>query len=229
MLLPLKDDTPLHVIRFQGVTAAIVLVNVAIFLLTGPLARPEFSSAIATAYGVVPVELFSPGMVTPVSLEPVPEPVTLVTYMFLHGGWLHLLFNMAFLWVFADNIEDAFGHLGFALYFIICGIAAALVHAVMTPLSQVPVIGASGAISGVLGAYLLLFPRARLWVIFYLPIPFRIPAVIVLGVWFVTQLLGVFSPGEEGKLVAWWAHIGGFATGVLLTMLLRSRLRLKKA
>lgn len=227
MLIPLKDTNPLQVIRFQMVTAAIILLNVTIFLFTGPLALPEFSSAIATAWGVVPVELLHPGMVTPVSLEPVPEPVTLLTYMFLHGGWLHLIFNMVFLWVFADNIEDAFGHLGFALFYILCGIAAGLAHAIMEPGSQVPVIGASGAVSGVLGGYLLLYPKARLWVIFYLPIPFRIPAVIVLGVWFATQLLGVFTPGEEGDMIAWWAHIGGFATGLILTLLLRSRLQVK--
>lgn len=227
MLIPLKDNNPLQVIRFQTVTAAVIAVNVIIFLFTGPLALPEFSSAIATAWGVVPVELLNPGMVTPVSLEPVPEPVTLLTYMFLHGGWLHLIFNMVFLWVFADNVEDAFGHFGFALFFVLCGMAAGLAHAVMEPASQVPVIGASGAVSGVLGAYLLLYPKARLWVIFYLPIPIRIPAVIVLGVWFATQLLGVFTPGEEGLMIAWWAHIGGFATGLLLTLLLRSRLQVK--
>ena len=140
---------------------------------------------------------------------------------------MHLIFNMVFLWVFADNIEDAFGHVGFALFYVICGIVAGLCHAIMEPGSQVPVIGASGAVSGVLGAYLLLYPRTRLWVIFYLPIPFRIPAMIVLGVWFATQLLGVFTPGEEGMLIAWWAHIGGFLAGLLLTLLLRSRLLVK--
>lgn len=224
MLIPLKDTNPLQVIRFQLVTAAIIVINVIVFLFTGPLALPEFSSAVAVAWGVVPVELLHPGMVTPVSIEPVPEPVTLLTYMFLHGGWLHLVFNMVFLWVFADNIEDAFGHLGFVLFYLLCGIAAGLSHAIMEPTSQVPVIGASGAVSGVLGAYLLLYPRARLWVIFYLPIPFRIPAVIVLGFWFATQLLGLFTPGEGDQMIAWWAHIGGFATGLLLTVLLRSRL-----
>ncbi|MBK8769932.1 MAG: rhomboid family intramembrane serine protease [Rhizobiales bacterium] len=224
MLVPLKDDNPLQVIRFQVVTALIVAVNVVIFFFTGALARPEFSSAIASAYGVVPVELFSPGMIVPMSLEPVPEPVTLITYMFLHGGWLHLLFNMAFLWVFADNVEDAFGHVGFLLFYVLCGIAGGLMHAIMQPLSQLPVIGASGAVSGVLGAYILLFPKARLWIFFYLPVPFRIPAIIVLGAWFALQVLGVFTPVEEGQLVAWWAHIGGFVTGLLLTLLLRSRL-----
>jgi membrane associated rhomboid family serine protease len=227
MLVPLKDNNPLQVIRFQTVTLAIIVVNLLVFLLTGPLAAPSFSSVIATAWGVVPVELLHPGLVTPVSLELVPEPVTLLTYMFLHGGWLHVGFNMLFLWVFADNIEDAFGHLGFALFYVLCGISAGLIHALMESTSPVPVIGASGAVSGVLGAYALLYPKARLWVIFFLPIPFRIPAVIVLGVWFATQLMGVFTPGEEGELIAWWAHIGGFAAGMLLTLMLRSRLLVK--
>jgi membrane associated rhomboid family serine protease len=224
MLVPLKDDNPLQVIRFQLVTATIVVINVVVFLFTGALAKPEFSSAIATAWGLVPVELFSPGMVVPMSLEPVPEPVTLITYMFLHGGWMHLIMNMAFLWVFADNIEDAFGHAGFSLFYLLCGIAAGLTQAALQPASQLPVIGASGAVSGVLGAYVLLYPKARLWIFFYLPVPFRIPAVIVLGAWFALQILGVFTPDEEGRLVAWWAHIGGFVTGLLLTALLRSRL-----
>jgi membrane associated rhomboid family serine protease len=147
--------------------------------------------------------------------------------MFLHGGWMHLIFNMAFLWVFADNIEDAFGHAGFSLFYLLCGIAAGLCHAIMQPTSQLPVIGASGAVSGVLGAYVLLYPKARLWIFFYLPVPFRIPAIFVLGAWFALQILGVFTPEEEGHLTAWWAHIGGFLTGLLLTLLLRARLLVK--
>ena len=114
--------------------------------------------------------------------------------------------------------------MGFLLFYVLCGIAGGLMHAIMQPLSQLPVIGASGAVSGVLGAYILLFPKARLWIFFYLPVPFRIPAIIVLGAWFALQVLGVFTPVEEGQLVAWWAHIGGFVTGLLLTLLLRSRL-----
>ncbi len=224
MFVPLKDDNPLKVIRFQGMTLAIVVVNVIVFLLTGALAKPDFTSAIATNYGVVPVELLHPGFVVPVAVQFVPEPLTLFSYMFLHGGWMHLIFNMAFVWVFADNVEDAFGHMGFVLFYLLCGVAAAFIHATMQPDSPAPMIGASGAVSGVLGAYILLYPKARLWVFFYLPIPFRIPAVIVLGLWFALQVLNVFSPDTEGQAVAWWAHIGGFAAGLVLTLLLRSRL-----
>lgn len=224
MFVPLKDDNPLKVIRFQTVTLCLVVANVVIFLFTGALAHAEFSNAVAVGYGVVPVELLHPAIHLPVTLNPVPEPLTLLSHMFLHGSWMHLLFNMAFLWVFADNIEDAFGHAAFALFYVLCGVAGALTHAVMQPLSPVPMIGASGAVSGVLGAYALLYPKARLWVIFFLPIPFRIPAVIVLGLWFALQMLNVFSPEPGAETVAWWAHIGGFATGLLLTLLLRSRL-----
>jgi membrane associated rhomboid family serine protease len=224
MLVPLKDDNPLQVIRFQTVTIAIVAANIILFMLTGALALPEFSNAVATGYGVVPVELLHPSIVLPLSINPIPEPLTLLTYMFLHGSWQHLLFNMAFLWVFADNIEDAFGHFGFALFFVLCGIAGAMAQAVMDPQSPIPVIGASGAVSGVLGAYILLYPKARLWVFFYLPIPFRIPALIVLGLWFALQVLAIFMPGPEAQTVALWAHVGGFVTGLVLTLLLRSRL-----
>lgn len=231
MFVPLKDDNPLKVIRFQTVTLVLVAANLIVFLFTGALAKAEFSNAIAMGYGVVPVELLHPSLALPVSLNPIPEPATLLSYMFLHGSWMHLMFNMAFLWVFADNIEDAFGHFGFAIFYVLCGIAGAMAHAVMQPLSPVPLIGASGAVSGVLGAYLLLYPRARIWVIFFLPIPFRIPAVIVLGIWFALQILNVFAPDPDpvavAVAVAWWAHIGGFLTGLVLTLLLRSRLLVK--
>jgi membrane associated rhomboid family serine protease len=224
MLVPLKDDNPLQVIRFQTVTALIIAANVLVFLLTGSFVLQDFSPLVAQGFGVVPVELLHPGMPLPVSVNPLPEPLTLLTYMFLHAGWAHLFFNMVFLWVFADNIEDAFGHFGFLLFYVLCGIAGAAVHALVYPQSPVPLIGASAAVSGVLGAYILLFPRARMWVIFYLPIPFRIPAVLVLGLWFVLQLLNVFAPSNNEAGIAWWAHIGGFVAGLVLTLLLRSRL-----
>jgi membrane associated rhomboid family serine protease len=227
MFLPIKDDAPLRIIRFQTVTLLIIMVNVLVFVATGVLPQPAFMSLLLTDYGVVPVELLHPAMALPVSLSRFPEPATVLTYMFLHLGWLHLIFNMAFLWVFADNVEDAFGHFGFALFYILCGIIGVLVHAMALPHSPIPVVGASGAVSGVLGAYILLFPKARLWVIFYLPIPFRIPAVVVLGIWFALQVLNIFAPGPDSQAVAWWVHIGGFLAGLLLTVLLRARLFLR--
>lgn len=222
MFVPLKDDTPHKVIRFQFVTAVLVALNVAIFLVTGPLFGTEAAIGIAEGYGVVPVELLTVTGRGGSSL--VAEPVTLITYQFLHGGWLHLLSNMAFLWVFADNIEDAFGRFGFALFYVLCGIFAALVHALMSPTSAAPLIGASGAVSGVLGSYLLLYPKARIWVLVFMAFPMKLPALWILAAWIVFQFYSLFMATPDGLAVAWWAHIGGFISGFFLTLVLRSRL-----
>jgi membrane associated rhomboid family serine protease len=176
-----------------------------------------------TGYGVVPSELLDLARLPPPALNPVAEPLTLVTYMFFHAGWLHLLSNMAFLWVFGDNVEDAFGHVGYLLFYLLSGIAGAIAHVLVFPDSHDPLVGASAAVSGVLAAYFLLYPRAKILVLAYV-VPVRLPAWIVLGVWIVLQFSGVFSMSEEGRAIAWWAHIGGFATGLLLTLALRSRL-----
>lgn len=224
MFVPLHDDTPLRVIRFQYVTLGIIVINVAVFLMTGAFQSDRMAAAIADMFGVVPLELTVPGAGV-VPGDQVPMPLTYVTYMFLHGSWLHLLSNMLFLWVFADNIEDAFGYAGFAFFYVICGVAAGLVHSVMEPGSTAPLIGASGAVSGVLGAYLLLYPRARIWMLILFPVPIRISALWVLGVWFALQIFNLYTAARGGMMeVAWWAHIGGFVTGMALTFLLRSRL-----
>ncbi len=224
MFVPLHDDTPLRVIRFQYVTLAIIVINIAVFLFTGALQPDRVAAAIAGMFGVVPLELTEPGLGV-IPGDPVPTPITYVTYMFLHGSWLHLLSNMLFLWVFADNIEDAFGYAGFALFYVICGVAAGLIHTLMEPGSSAPLIGASGAVSGVLGAYLLLYPRARIWMLILFPVPIRISALWVLGAWFALQIFNLYTTSRDGLMeVAWWAHIGGFATGLALTFLLRSRL-----
>lgn len=222
MFVPLKDDQPLKVIRFQYVVMALIVLNVIMFLLTGPLRGDEALMITATGFGVVPVELFDGVARSAAEFNPISEPLTLLSYMFLHAGWLHLLGNIAFLWVFADNIEDAFGHFGFLLFYILCGIAAALAHALVEPRSFDPLIGASGAVSGVLGAYLLLYPQARIWILFLMRIPLKIPAWIVLGGWLAFQFVSLGLEQPEGPAVAWWAHIGGFATGLLFTLLLRS-------
>jgi membrane associated rhomboid family serine protease len=224
MFVPLKDDQPLKVIRFQYVVMALIVVNVALFLLTGPLPGEEALMITATGYGVVPSELLQGAARQATGFNPISEPATLLTYMFLHAGWLHLLGNMAFLWVFADNIEDAFGHLGFLLFYLLCGIAAGLAHALVLPSSIDPLIGASGAVSGVLAAYLLLYPKARIWILFLMRIPLKIPAWIVLGGWIVFQFVSLGLEQPEAQAVAWWAHIGGFFTGLVFTLLLRSPL-----
>jgi membrane associated rhomboid family serine protease len=226
MFVPLHDNTPLKVIRFQYVTGALIIINVIAFLMTGAFTSEQTLWAVATGYGIVPVELLhvvDAGQFN----NPVPEPLTLITYQFLHGGWMHLISNMAFLWVFADNIEDAFGHFGFLLFYLLCGIAAGLLHTVMQPDSGAPLIGASGAVSGVLAAYLLLYPKARVWILLFMRIPLPISAFWALSGWFALQLLSIFISSGDEVQVAWWAHIGGFLAGLILTLVLRSRLLVK--
>jgi|SRR5437868_11906664 len=223
MFVPLHDNTPLKVIRFQYVTGALIIINVITFLMTGAFSSEQTLWAVATGYGIVPVELLH--VVSAYSVyNPVPEPLTLITYQFLHGGWMHLLSNMAFLWVFADNVEDAFGHFGFLLFYLLCGIAAGMLHTLMQPDSGAPLIGASGAVSGVLASYLLLYPRARVWILLFMRIPLPISAFWALSGWFALQLLSIFIASEDELQVAWWAHIGGFLAGLILTFVLRSRL-----
>ena len=223
MFVPLHDNTPLQVIRFQFVTVAILAANVVIFLMTGAFQGEAYLANVATSFGVVPSDLTHLSQNVPYSV--IPEPFTLVTYMFLHASWMHLIGNMLFLWVFADNIEDAFGYFGFALFYVLCGIAGALAHIMMQPNSPSPLIGASAAVSGVIGAYILLYPHARIWVIAFLPIPLRISALWVLGGWFLLQVFSALTVEGGGELeVAFYSHIGGFAAGILITAILRSRL-----
>jgi membrane associated rhomboid family serine protease len=224
MFVPLKDDNPLKLIRFQYVSLAIIVLNVAAFVFTGPLRGEEALMLTEYGFGVVPSELLDLQRNANPVFNPIAEPFTLLTYMFLHAGWLHLLSNMAFMWVFADNVEDAFGSFGFALFYMLCGIAAALAHVFMVPNSHDPLIGASGAVSGVLAAYLLLYPKARVWVLVVMPIPIKIPAWIVLGGWIALQFVSLWMEAPDDQHVAWWAHIGGFATGLVFTLLLRSPL-----
>ena len=226
MFTPLGDSTPLHAIRVQYVTMAIIALNVLIFLLTGALRGDEALMVTATGFGVVPTEILDLAQNAGAELNPVAEPATLLTYMFLHGGWLHLIGNMLFLWVFADNIEDAFGHTAFVFFYLLTGIAGALLHVALYPDSREPLIGASGAVSGVLASYLLLFPRARILVLLFLAIPMRLPAIVVLGGWIALQFYHIFADDNSGEAIAWWAHIGGFAAGLALTLIFRSRLRL---
>ena len=227
MFIPLHDDTPLRIIRFQWMTGALIAANVLVFLFTHYVVGGDAELAALYFYGVIPAELVD--MAAPEGPTPVPETLTILTYQFLHGGWLHLLSNMLFLWVFADNIEDAFGRLNFLLFYLTCGIGAALIHALLDPVSDAPLVGASGAVGGVMAAYMLLYPRARVWILLFMRLPLRIPAAYVLGGWLALQFLMLFLAPTEQIMVAWWAHIGGFATGFILTLLLRSRLVLRPA
>jgi membrane associated rhomboid family serine protease len=227
MFVPLHDNTPLKVIRFQFVTLAIIVGNVIIFLMTGAFQSDQVLAGVATSFGVVPSDLTHSASQN-IPYSPIPEPLTFITYMFLHAGWLHLISNMLFLWVFADNVEDAFGYFAFVLFYLLCGIAGALAHVMMSPNSIAPLIGASGAVSGVIGAYVLLYPRARIWILLFYRIPLRISAIWVLGGWFLLQVFSVLTAGTDSDVqVAWWAHIGGFIAGLVITLVLRSRLLIR--
>jgi len=214
-MIPLRDDNPVRIVPFVtwGVVAACVLA----FLVQISLGAPDFNRMIF-ALGAIPAVLFGHAYLPP-EIALVPPAATVVSSMFLHGGWLHLIGNMLYLWIFGDNIEDRMGHLRFLMFYLACGVAAVFAQAVPAPESVVPMVGASGAISGVLGAYLLLFPRARVLVL--VPLGFvlqviRLPAVWVLGLWFLVQLLSsLMAPAGEGG-VAFRAHLGGFLTGLLL-------------
>jgi membrane associated rhomboid family serine protease len=225
VFVPLHDTNPLKKIRFQYVTVALIALNVLVYAVfqTGwfiPLADEDL-----TAFAVIPAKLmagvggetalFATGAVF------VPERLTLITYMFLHGGWVHLIGNMLFLWVFGDNIEDAMGHLRFIMFYLMCGIFAALVHAYMLPHSELPLIGASGAVAGVIAAYLILHPKVKVWVLALWRIPIKITAAWALGIWILAQFVSLLFESEEA--IAWWAHIGGLAAGAVLILFMRRR------
>ncbi len=188
---------------------------VAVFIYQASLSGPP-GNVFAFKYGAIPSVVFGLDSL-PEEVPAIPAGLTLLTSMFLHGGWMHLLGNMLYLWIFGNNIEDVMGHAKFILFYLLCGVLAALSHASIDPASQIPMVGASGAISGVLGAYLLLFPRAYVLVLLPAIGMTRVPAAIVLGMWFVTQLIsGGMSVGTSGGGVAFFAHIGGFVAGMAL-------------
>jgi membrane associated rhomboid family serine protease len=208
MFIPLRDDNPTS--RFPLVTVALIAVNTAVFLFQA--AAPHGLELAAVRFGAVPYAITHfrslPG---PAAFPP---PLTLVTSLFLHGGLFHLLGNMLYLWIFGNNIEDRLGPVRFVLFYLVCGVAAALTHVLFEPASRVPMIGASGAIAGILGAYALLFPGARvrtlIFLVFYIDVV-AIPAGLILGLWFLLQVLNVGMGGG----VAWFAHIGGFLAGLV--------------
>ncbi|TCP63076.1 membrane associated rhomboid family serine protease [Rhodovulum bhavnagarense] len=208
-MFPLRDHNPSN--RTPYVTYALIAINVAVFLSYWPLfSDPQEVDLFFTRWGLVPAAItegYQAGGV--------------VTSMFLHGGLLHLGGNMLFLWIFGDNLEDEMGHAGFALFYLACGIAAGLGQYLADPLSMVPMVGASGAIAGVMGGYLLMFPKARVDILFVFLVFFKvipIPAWLMLGAWFGLQLLaGAGTTGAEDG-IAYWAHSGGFAAGLLLAL-----------
>lgn len=222
-MIPLKDDIPTR--RFPLLTVSIIAADITIFFYQISLG-PQVGEQLVYRFGAIPSELvqgFSVGSLFPAA-------TTIFTSMFLHGGLWHVGGNMLYLWIFGNNVEDAMGRGRFLIFYLLCGTAAAYAHALTDPGSSVPMIGASGAISGVLGAYLLLYPRAR--VLTLVPFGFffqmmRIPAAVVLLFWIVVQLLnGTLAFGQAGVGgVAWFAHVGGFFTGMALIHLFRRRRR----
>lgn len=218
-LLPLKDYNPLKRIPYQFVTVALMAACVATFFWQLSLGAGDGRSILSL--GTIPAVLFGERHLAP-ELVMVPAPVTLITSMFLHDGWMHLIGNMLFLWVFGDNIEDAMGHARYLGFYLACGIIASLAHAGFNPESVVPMVGASGAISGVLGAYIVLHPRAKVLVLaFWFPV--RLPAMVVLGLWIGFQFLNATTAGGAEGGVAWWAHVGGFVAGAVLVVPMRRR------
>lgn len=224
MFVPIGDDNPLKSIPFQYVTVSLIVINVLVFLIGSAGGGDQ---AFVSSFAVVPRELFQAGLfggTAPSSQDAIaiPERLTLLSYMFFHGDIMHLLGNMLFLWVFGDNVEDELGHLRFLFFYLACGAAAALMHAVMIPDSPDALIGASGAVSGVIAAYLMLHPKVGIWVLVAKFIPLKITAAWALGAWIVFQLVMAFMP-SEGELVptAWWAHIGGLIAGAILIVVMR--------
>ena len=220
MFIPLRDDNSLKSIPFQYVTVGLIAVNILVFILE----VSGLSHAAVASFAVTPRELLgSTALLAPSSFSEegyaIGEEATLLTYMFFHADVFHLVGNMLFLWVFGDNVEDAMGHLRFLVFYLACGVFAALFHAWMLPDSDLPLIGASGAVAGVIAAYLMLHPRVGVWVLAFKVIPLRITAGLALGVWIALQVVMVAMP-DMGP-VAWWAHIGGLIAGAVLILFMR--------
>ncbi|MDO8837337.1 MAG: rhomboid family intramembrane serine protease [Parvibaculum sp.] len=221
-MFPVSDDNPEP--GTPIVTWALIAACVAVFF--WQMSLPPGADELAVYhYGLIPGVLF--GSVA-MADAPLPAWGTVISSMFMHGSLMHLAGNMLYLWIFGDNVELAMGRVRFIIFYVVCGAAAALTHAFLVPGSTIPLVGASGAISGVLGAYLLLYPRARVRVVF-IPLPlillrtFYVPALIVLGLWFVIQVVSGLGSDIEEAGVAFWAHVGGFVAGGLLIPFFKRR------
>jgi membrane associated rhomboid family serine protease len=221
-MIPLKDDNASELKPY--VTVSLIVACVAVFLWQRSLDVVQGRRAV-DALGAIPAVLLTNARL-PLDLQWIPRYLSPLTSMFLHGGWLHLSGNMLYLWIYGDNVEDSLGHWRYLAFYLICGTAAVFAQAVSEPHSAYPIIGASGAISGVLGAYLLLFPRAQVLTLVLLPFFFttlRLPAMWLLLLWFAVQLVSDLVIQDVGAGVAFRAHIGGFLGGMLLVPLLKRR------
>ncbi|MBC8186135.1 rhomboid family intramembrane serine protease [candidate division KSB1 bacterium] len=224
-MIPLRDTIPSR--TFPYVTILLIIFNGLVFLFEMSLG--EYLEDFISIFGIIPANYFSQASQNGLGI--ITSFFPFFTSIFLHGGWFHVIWNIWYLWIFGDNVEDHFGHSKFLLFYIVCGILAGLAHVYMNPESSVPTIGASGAIAGVMGAYIFLYPRARVLTLIpiFLIFPIlHIPAYIFLGFWFLIQFLSGFASlnisGDFGG-VAWWAHIGGFVAGLLTVILIFPRKR----
>jgi len=216
-MIPLKDENPISTVPI--VVYILIAINIAVFF--NQLGLGEQLNDFFQLYAVIPQELTDSLVGNPPN-QSVPEPLTLVTSQFLHGGWGHIAFNMLYLWIFGNNIEDVLGHFKFIIFYLVCGILAGLTHWFFGMESLVPTIGASGAIAGVMGAYVIKYPKAKILTLLPLGIIFttiRIPAIFFLGFWFLQQAISSFASlgavGAGGG-VAYWAHAGGFVFGMIV-------------
>lgn len=208
-MFPIRDHNPSS--RRPYVVYALIAINAAIFALQLPYMGNDRALA----------EFWANHALYPALVTEYGDYTGILTSMFLHAGWLHISGNMLFLWIFGDNLEDQMGHVGFLIFYLAAGVAAALAHILAAPHSVVPTVGASGAIAGVMGGYLLMFPKARVDVVVIIVIIFKIftlPAWVMLGVWFALQVFGGFTASVEGGGIAFWAHAGGFVAGIALAL-----------
>jgi membrane associated rhomboid family serine protease len=220
MFIPLYDSNRLEHIRFQYVTVGLIIANVLIFAATVLGVSEAAATAEVYGLGYIPAVMHDLVELAPADVI-VPENWTYITYAFLHADIFHLGGNMLFLWVFGDNVEDALGHVKFLIFYLACAVAGAWLHGVILPESEAPLIGASGAIAGIVAAYLILHPKVKVWVLVLMRIPMRIPAWIPLALWVAFQfvMLGVQSDDQ----VSWPCHVGGIIMGAILVVVLRHR------
>jgi membrane associated rhomboid family serine protease len=214
MVIPIYDNDPLEKSHRAYVNWALIAFNLAIFLIQDGATDNE-STRILLNFALFPTALT--GEATTGGI--LPPSITVLSYMFLHGGWMHVLLNMLFLWVFGDNIEDALGHGRYLAFYLLCGMAGGAAHVLAVPSSNVPLVGASGAIAGVIAAYLMIRPCAKITVLIFVIVPLRLASYWVLGFWILTQVWHVLSL-EKGD-TAWWAHIGGLVAGAALIAIMR--------
>jgi len=220
-MIPLRDDNPTKIVPV--VTVGLIVLNVLVFLYQRSLGT-DGEGVFIYQFGAIPAVIFG-SQTLPSELVAIPASFSVFTSMFLHGGFMHLIGNMLYLWIFGNNIEDAMGHGRFIVFYLLTGVAASMAHFLTDLTSEIPTIGASGAIYGILGAYILLYPRAQVLVLIFLGFFIRvmyIPAGFVLGFYFVLQIFqGSITFGQGGGGVAWFAHIGGFLGGLLLVGLFK--------